>query len=212
MAETLRSCEICATRRPRRFCPSVGAQICPVCCGTGREVSLACPLDCPYLVEARKRDRPRQISPDEIPNRDIHVDEAFLDRNQTLFVLLAASIAYTGVLDPNIYDADIREALAGLVRSYRTRHSGLIYDSRPGNPLAARIYTGLQETVDNLRQRAGGNGVPVRDADVLGVLAFLERLELQHNNGRPKGRAFLHLLTQFLPPQRPEEGSLIQTP
>jgi len=33
-----------------------------------------------------------------------------------------------------------------------------------------------------------------RDADVLGMLVFLERVELDRNNGRPRGRAFLDLL------------------
>ena len=39
----------------------------------------------------------------------------------------------------------------------------------------------------------------LRDADVLGVLVFLERLELQHNNGRRRGRAFLDFLRAYLP-------------
>ena len=44
---------------------------------------------------------------------------------------------------------------------------------------------------------------PLRDADVLGVLVFLQRLELQHSNGRRKGRAFLDFLRAYLP--EPEE-------
>jgi hypothetical protein len=37
-----------------------------------------------------------------------------------------------------------------------------------------------------------------RDTDVLAVLAFLQRLEIDRNNGRKRGRAFIDFLrTQF---------------
>jgi hypothetical protein len=35
-----------------------------------------------------------------------------------------------------------------------------------------------------------------RDADVLAVLVFLQRLELSRNNGRRRGRAFVDALRQ----------------
>jgi len=38
-----------------------------------------------------------------------------------------------------------------------------------------------------------------RDADILAVLAFLQRLELDHNNGRKRGRAYLDFLRAFFP-------------
>ena len=52
-------CAICHTRRPRRYCPGVRGHICPVCCGTERENTVSCPLDCPYLREARVREKER---------------------------------------------------------------------------------------------------------------------------------------------------------
>jgi hypothetical protein len=48
-----------------------------------------------------------------------------------------------------------------------------------------------------------------READVLGVLAFLQRMEIYHNNGRRRGRAFLDFLrsqtqpTHAAPPASP---------
>jgi len=39
----------------------------------------------------------------------------------------------------------------------------------------------------------------VRDADVLGVLIFWQRMEWQMKNGRRKGRAFLESLYSLLP-------------
>ena len=46
-------CRICDTRKPRRYCPGVTGDICSICCGNEREVTVDCPLDCPFLVEAR---------------------------------------------------------------------------------------------------------------------------------------------------------------
>ena len=42
----------------------------------------------------------------------------------------------------------------------------------------------------------------MRDADLLGVLVFLQRLELQHNNGRRRGRAFFDFLRATFPADR----------
>ena len=39
------------------------------------------------------------------------------------------------------------------------------------------------------------------DADVLGTLVFLQRLEFQHSNGRRRGRAFFDFLRTYFPAQ-----------
>jgi hypothetical protein len=47
---------------------------------------------------------------------------------------------------------------------------------------------------------------------VLGLLVFLQRLEIDRNNGRRLGRAFLDFLREFFVPQgdrQPETPSLI---
>jgi hypothetical protein len=81
--------------------------------------------------------------------------------------------------------------------------SGLVYRSRPDNPLAARVYSGVEETVRQIRaELAKHGGLP--DSAVLGVLVFLQRIGLQRNNGRPKGRAFIDFLRQFFPPDHAE--------
>jgi hypothetical protein len=45
-----------------------------------------------------------------------------------------------------------------------------------------------------------------RDAAVLGVLVFLQHFELDRNNGRRRGRAFLHAL-RWLYPSGSDGGS-----
>ena len=74
-------CKICETRRPKRACPAVGGDICSLCCGREREVTLSCPLDCVYLQEARKHERPAEVDPREFPNQDIRLTETFVREN-----------------------------------------------------------------------------------------------------------------------------------
>src|SRR3954447_6663195 len=91
MAQPVRVCAICRKRRPRRFCPGVNGDICPICCGTEREVTVNCPLDCIYLQEARHHEQLVDVV--SIPNADIKVDESFLRRNQGLLSFVGASLA-----------------------------------------------------------------------------------------------------------------------
>jgi hypothetical protein len=195
-------------RRPRRYCPGVQGEICPICCGTQREVTVDCPLDCSYLIEARLREKPPEVDPRNFPNADIHVTEDFLRRNEALLILAAAAFAQSAVATHGAIDSDVRESLDSLVRTYRASQSGLYYENQPANILAAQIQRDVQQRVADLRKRAADAGASIRDADILGVMAFLQRLEIQHNNGRPKGRAFIHFLQQFFP-QPGSEGGLV---
>jgi hypothetical protein len=189
-------CKICDNRRPRRFCPGVGGEICSVCCGTGREETVSCPLDCPYLLEARMHDKPPEIDSKEIPNLDIKVPESFLRDNELLLAFLIQSFAGAGLSTEGAVDYDVREALDAMVRTYRTRESGLYYDSRPSNLIAATIQGVVAKNLEEFRKSAVERFglTTIRDADVLGVLAFLQRVEYQINNGRKRGRAFLDFL------------------
>jgi hypothetical protein len=85
------------------------------------------------------------------------------------------------------------------------------YETRPVNALANRIFSETQTNLENFRksEREETGLSRTRDADVLGVLVFLQRLELDRNNGRPRGRAFLDSLRGFL---GDVDGSLPQTP
>jgi hypothetical protein len=77
----------------------------------------------------------------------------------------------------------------------------LIYETRPQNPYAAGIQESLQQSIAEFRKEMAEKlGMhSLRDADVLGTLVFVQRLEIQHNNGRRRGRAFLDFLTSYLP-------------
>jgi hypothetical protein len=196
------SCKICERKRAKRHCPGVGGDICPACCGAERENTVDCPLDCEYLQEARLHDRPAAITADDFPNQDIKLSEDFIRQQEHLVTGLAQSLARV-METRKAVDSDAREGLDALIRTYRTRESGLIYETRPPNPYAADVQEELKKAIEALHARlTETSGMhTIRDADVLGTLVFLQRLELQHNNGRRRGRAFFDFLRTYFPPQ-----------
>jgi len=193
------ACAICQVRRPKRSCPGVRGDICSICCGQEREVSIACPLDCEYLQDARRHDKPVPLEADEWPHRDVEVTERFLAENEEMLVFLGQTLADSARDTEGATDFDVRAALDALIRTYRTLQSGVYYETRPENALANRIYGSLQQKLADFRRlEQERTGLPkTRDADVLGVLVFFSRLELDRNNGRPKGRAFISALSGF---------------
>jgi hypothetical protein len=164
-------------------------------------VTVSCPLDCEYLRESRKHEKIPPIEPDQIPNGDIKLPEDFLEAHGELMTFLGHSIANAALQIPGAVDRDAREALEALVRTYRTLESGVYYESRPTNPLAAGIFGSAQEAANEFRQRERETlGLTkTRDSDVLRSFVFLQRVELNRNNGRPRGRAFLDLLRESYP-------------
>ncbi len=199
-------CYLCETRRPRRFCPGVRADICSQCCGEEREVTIGCPFDCEYLREAREHEKPAEVKVEELPNRDIEVSERFVADNDHTLRLAAGLLLDAASAVPGAVDYDIREALETLIRTYRTLESGLIYETRPANPLAAMIHQHFQARLAEARERlARSAGVTtLRDSSVLGVLVFLQRVEYQYNNGRRRGRSFLNFLHDHFRRTMPE--------
>lgn len=200
-----RNCPLCESRRPRRFCPGVHREICSICCGTEREVTIECPLECLHLVEAHSHERLRELDPEQRPHADVEVTEAFLEQNSALADAVGGLLTTAAVEVPGAADPELREALDALVRTYRTRHSGLVYDTRPAHPAALAIYERVLRTLEELLRRAereAGFAV-ARDADVLGVLVFWHRMAVVNDNGRKRSRYFLgKLVDRYAPAAR----------
>ncbi|MCS7043560.1 MAG: hypothetical protein NZR01_12295 [Bryobacteraceae bacterium] len=204
-------CHLCGSRPPRRACPALGRDICAICCGGQREESIDCPLDCPHLREARRHEKPPAPDPKTLPHADIEITERWLAGHEMLVVLSGRFLLLAALDTRGAVDNDVREALDALARTYRTSSSGLIYESRPGNPIAAAIADRFRREMEAFRERAAREtGVhSIRDQDLLGALVFWQRMEWQRNNGRRKGRAFLDSLLSLLPPAPPPEQNLV---
>jgi hypothetical protein len=198
-------CAICHSRRPRRYCPALREDICPQCCGREREQTIACPFECEFLNQGRDHERLRELAPGDIPHPEITVKESFLRDHEPLVLVAAGAVAEGSERIEGLLDQDAREALESLVQTYKTLGSGLIYETKPKNPIAAALHELVQLRVAEFRQRiaqqAGYAGI--LDSHVLGVLIFLQRMELQLNNNRRRGRSFLDAVRRFLPPPSP---------
>jgi hypothetical protein len=77
--------------------------------------------------------------------------------------------------------------------------SGLYYASRPENPIAAAVYDRMQASVEELRKANIEKMKSVREVDILGIFAFLQRVEIQNRNGRRLGRTFIDFLRVHFP-------------
>jgi hypothetical protein len=162
-------------------------------------MTISCPLDCEYLAEARKHEKPVPFDGKTLPNADVQVSEEFL-HEQNLLVAATGQLLFQAANEtPDAIDLDVREALDALIRTCRTADSGLIYQTRPQNPIAAGIQERFQAGLEALRESAAEKtGLHnIRDRDVLGVLVFWERMGLQWNNGRRRGRAFISTLARL---------------
>jgi hypothetical protein len=203
------NCQICETRRPRRFCPGVRGEICAPCCGSEREQTVDCPLDCEYLREARLHEKPREVTEADFPNRDVSVTEQFLLDHEPLLIFLAQAVLAGAVESQGSIDQDVRDALAALIKTYRTLESGLIYETRPTNPYAAAIQARVQSSIAEMKERLtqATGMVTLRDVEILGVLVFLEQIAIQRDNGRRRGRAFIDFLFTNFQPAPSEAGA-----
>jgi hypothetical protein len=182
-------------------------------------VTINCPLECPYLAESRRHEN-HALDRAKLPHPEVQVSEQFLQRSDMVLVLLSAFLNKALQPVPNATDLDVREALESLIQSTRASDSGLIYDARPANPIAAGIAERFRESLGDftkeLKNREGASSV-FSDKALLTILVFMARVAYGHDNGRPRCRAFIHYLRQAFPtgaPGRdePPKESLIITP
>jgi hypothetical protein len=200
-------CAICKTAKARRFCPGVHEEICTACCGKGREETIDCPLTCEYLAEAHKHEKKPASDPEAMPGKDVPIDDEFLHTNEFLIVLLGSALSEASRPHPNATDADAVAALDSLAATWRSQIAGVIYETKPVNPIAADLFEGFQARVEDIRERMkkADSEQSLPDQTVLGVLVFLQRVAFGLNNGRSKCKAFLVFLSQFYVDMKAEE-------
>jgi hypothetical protein len=207
------SCAICEVRKEKRFCPAVHGRICPQCCGEQREVTLDCPLDCPYLRQAREHEKPRpadQIDPAGL-FLQVEVSDQFMYEKEHLLMGLTYALAKAARADRSLHDQDLIASLSMLAHSYERRvNSGLHYEepltTDARRRVAAEVETMVKEYREAEQKHVGYS--TLRDSDLLKALVFLLRLGYGRTSGRPKSRAFV----EFLYAQFPEKESAVVAP
>jgi len=207
------SCAICEIRKEKRFCPAVHGRICPQCCGEQREVTLDCPSDCPYLMQAREHEKPRpadQIDPAAL-FLQVDVPEQFMYEKEHLLMGLTYALAKSARADRSINDHDLMAALSVLATSYERRvNSGLHYESPLAGDSQRRVVAEVETMVKEYREAEHKHMgySTLKESEVLKALVFLLRLSHGRTSGRPRSRAFV----EFLFAQFPEKESAVLTP
>lgn len=194
-------CKICGKRRAKRVCPAVDGLICPICCGIEREVSLSCPLKCEYLQEAHKREKAVPVTEREMLHPEVVVTEEFLVQHEELLLFSIFSLLQAALRTDSAVDSDVMAALEATVQTRRTLESGLVYETRASNAIAAAVQRLFSSSLaDYCKIREEQDGLkPVRDSEILAVLVFLQRIGQQNQNGRQRGRMFIDLLRHMTP-------------
>ena len=207
------SCAICEVRKEKRFCPAVHGRICPQCCGEQREVTLDCPSDCTYLLQAREHEKPRAA--DQVDRAglflQVEVSDQFMYEKEHLLMGLTYALAKAAHADRGLHDQDLISALTVLTKSYeRLVNSGLHYEPPITSDAQRRVAAELETMVKEYREAEQKHTgfVSLRDSDVMKALVFLLRLAHGRTSGRPKSRA----LVEFLFAQFPEKEAALVAP
>jgi hypothetical protein len=207
---TYLSCAICETRKEKRFCPAVHGRICPVCCGEQREVTLNCPSDCPYLLQAREHEKTHygeNVDPAELFLK-VEIGDQFLYEHEHLVMGLSFALARAADKERTLTDRDVIAGTATLARGYeRLVNSGLHYEeptqSLVQQAVSAELQTMIKEYREAEQKHTGYSRL--RDSEILKTLVFLVRMGYGRSSGRPKSRAFI----DFLKAQFPERESAL---
>jgi hypothetical protein len=207
------SCAICEIRKEKRFCPAVHGRICAQCCGEQREVTLDCPSDCAYLLQAREHEKARSAGDLDPASLFLQIElgDQFLYEHEHLIMGLSFALSKVARADRAVNDRDLIAGISSLVRGYeRLVNSGLVYEEPAQGLLPQAVAAELQNMVKEYReaeQKHTGFS-RLRDSEVLKALVFLIRMAYSHTSGRPKSRSFL----DFLRAQFPERDSELSTP
>jgi len=208
------SCPICEKRKAERFCPAKGEKICAVCCGTEREVSIDCPLDCSYLIAAHRYEDQRQRSlPADAPLLDVKVSQDVIYTHQNVLSGLAFTAAKFSASHPATTDPDVLAALQALAETYKRLGAGILYEKPPEATIPRELYAALAAFLNESKQQNIGRSAapPVKDSEILTLLVFLFRMGLLRTNGRPRARRYIEFLRSQFPaaPELKREESRI---
>lgn len=211
------ACPICEKRPPKRFCPAKGQKICAICCGSGREVTIDCPLDCSYLIAAHRyeAEHRKPLSAGDFPYKEIEFPVEFVYERWPVVSGIAGTILRFQTEHREANDHLVQLAFEALAETYRTLGTGILYERPPDAPVARNLYSHIADFLNEFRKReADRAGFPtLRDSDIFQLLVFLLRVLKQETNGRPLSRAFLSFLRERFPlPSAEKEPSRIIVP
>jgi hypothetical protein len=196
-------CPTCNKRRAERYCPALGEKICAIDCGTGREVTIDCPGDCPHLVAAHRweQEHPKPLAESEVPFPDVSFSSDLIHTRQNTLSGLGYTVARYAAEQRSLTDSEVFTAVQSLAETRRTLLSGIYYEKPPEIPVAAGLYAKLAQFIEEEKKHVAEHPEfpALKDTEIFHVLVFFLRFGRLRSNGRPKTRAFLTFLRSQFP-------------
>lgn len=209
-------CPICEKRRAERYCPAKGEKICAIDCGTEREVSIDCPVDCSYLVAAHRweQSHPKSLAESDVPFADVSLPPEMIHTRQGVIAGLGYAVLIYAVDQRSLDDAEVFAALQALAETQRTLLSGIYYEKPPDDPVSAGLYAALAKYFEEEKKHLAEHPrtTPLKDSEIFNLLVFFLRFGKLRSSGRPKTRAFITFLRSTIPqgtPEAKEESRII---
>ena len=201
-------CPICNRRRAERYCPAKGEKICAIDCGTEREVTIDCPIDCAYLVAAHRWEQghPKPIAESEVPFPEVSFPPDLIRTWQAVLSGLGYTVLIYAAEQRSLADSDVFAAMQALAETRRTLLSGIYYEKLPEIPVAAGLYAALAKFIEEEKKHAAEHPEfpALKDTEIFHILVFFLRFGRLRSNGRPRTRAFI----EFLRSQFPSEAGV----
>jgi hypothetical protein len=144
----------------------------------------------PAAAVIRRQERDREIVAPFV--RD------FSERQSQLFILIGAFLSgYRPAELQTLLDEDVAQGTEALASTYETASRGVIYEHRPGSPVAARLAVELKALLAEAHERAGSGF----DHDAMVVLRGLrEAVDAARASDPENRRAFLDLVSRIMQP------------
>ncbi len=204
-------CPLCQNRRARRACPALGHEICPVCCGTKRQIEIQCPSDCVYLASSREHPAAVIVRRQRLDvglvlrfSRDLN------ERQRRLFMFIAMFIVgYQSPHTTALLDVDVIEATRALAATFETSARGLIYEHRPESVPAERFANTLKAALGDALKTVTRSA----ESEVAVVLRGFETIAREAQSAdAPNPRALVELLGRVIRPGEPHTPAQPEAP
>ena len=137
-------CSHCRQRKAKRKCPSLGSDLCPLCCGRLREKELHCPTGCRFLTQHRPYQENKIIRRKRTFSEDALQDERL---NWLALNIEAPLLGYAG-RNPTFSDRDAVLALEYAKERIEKKRSRLLLpreEARVKNEAGEAILMSLDQ-------------------------------------------------------------------
>ncbi len=196
-------CPICNKRRAERYCPAKDEKICAIDCGVEREVTIACPSDCAYLIAAHRweQSHPKPLAESEVPFPDVSFPADLIHTRQAVLSGLGYTVLIYAADQRSLADSDVFAAVQAMAETRRTLMSGIFYEKPPEIPVAAGLYAALAKFIDEEKKHAAEHPEfsALKDTEIFHLLVLFLRFGRMRSNGRPRTRAFIEFLRSQFP-------------